>query len=61
MSGLDASTLRAAATAPGFAVALIDFLVQDEPILLRFCAASGANPAEIASLPDILDRGRTWA
>ncbi|HEX4769040.1 MAG TPA: DUF3572 family protein [Lichenihabitans sp.] len=61
LSGLDATTLRAAATAPGFAVALIDFLVQDESILLRFCAASGADPAEIASLPDALDPGRTWS
>ena len=61
LSGLDATTLRAAATAPGFAVALIEFLVQDEPILLRFCAASGVEPVEIASLLDALDPGRAWS
>ncbi len=60
LSGLDATTLRAAAAAPGFAAALVDFLVQDEPLLLRFCASSGADPVEIASLPDAIEPRWQW-
>jgi hypothetical protein len=37
LSGIDGADLRAAAGSPGTAVAVLDFLLANEELLVRFC------------------------
>lgn len=48
LSGLEASGLRAAARAPGFLAGLLGFLMNHEPTLMQFCAATGTAPETVA-------------
>lgn len=47
LSGLDPADLRQAAAAPGFFAGLLDFILEDESLLLAFAADHGINPTEI--------------
>ena len=47
LTGTDPTTLRHAATDPGFLAGVVDFLMGHEPTLLAFCAATGAKPEEV--------------
>ena len=47
-SGLLANELGARAAEPEVLAAVLDFLLSDEAMLLRFCQEIGENPAKIA-------------
>ncbi len=46
-SGLDLAGLRAAAAQPETAIAVLDFLLANEPLLLGFCEATETRPEAI--------------
>lgn len=46
-SGLDADGLRAAAGQPETALAVLDFLLANEPLLLGFCETTETRPEAI--------------
>jgi hypothetical protein len=49
LSGLDAGSLRQFATSPGFATALMEFVMAHEPSLMAFSAHSGIAPAAVSA------------
>jgi hypothetical protein len=49
LSGLDAGSIRQAATQPGFFGGLTSFLMGHEPTLMQFCEETGAKPAMVAA------------
>ncbi|MFC0283575.1 DUF3572 domain-containing protein [Camelimonas abortus] len=58
MSGLTVDRLRAAASRPEFLAAVLEHLLQDEALLLAFCASEGADPAQVAPACRRLQGGR---
>lgn len=44
LSGLDAESLRASAGSPDMNVAVLDFLLANEDLLLRFCESAEIEP-----------------
>jgi Protein of unknown function (DUF3572) len=48
VTGLDPSTLRAAAGAPGFLVAVLDHVLADEALLLSYAANRRLAPEAVA-------------
>lgn len=49
LSGMDVADLRAAAGDPTTCAAVLDFLLADEPLLLKFCEAMDIEPQKIAA------------
>lgn len=47
LSGLDPADLRRAATGPGFLLGVLDFILEDEALLLAFAAEQGTTPERI--------------
>lgn len=47
LSGLDPSGLREASTSPGFLLGVLDFLLEDESLLLAFAADQGSTPERV--------------
>lgn len=47
LSGLDPSGLREAAASPGFLAGVLDFLLEDESLLLTFAAEQGLRPEAV--------------
>ncbi len=47
LSGIEASSIRTAATEPGFLAGVLQFLLNHEPTLMRFCEENNINPAEL--------------
>ena len=47
LSGLDVGSLRAQAGTPDMHVAVLDFLLGHEDLLLRFCEAEGIAPRDL--------------
>ena len=47
VSGVEAADLRAAAGSPGLAVALLNFLLSHEDLLLAFCQSNGTPAAAL--------------
>jgi hypothetical protein len=47
LTGMDVATLRAQADEPETLGAVLDFLLGDEPLLIRFCESSGLDPKSI--------------
>ena len=47
LSGLDVAGLREAAGSSEMSAALLDFLLGDEPLMLRFCEDSGTDPRQV--------------
>ncbi|HEX2592199.1 MAG TPA: DUF3572 domain-containing protein [Rhizomicrobium sp.] len=47
LTGMDSDTLRAQADEPETLGAVVDFLLGDEPLLIRFCESSGLDPKSI--------------
>jgi hypothetical protein len=43
-SGIDATTLRAAAGSPEMGIAVLDFLLANEDLLLGFCESASISP-----------------
>jgi hypothetical protein len=50
VSGLGPHNLRAAAADPGFLLAVLDYLLADEPLLCAFAADEGFPPERIAAV-----------
>jgi hypothetical protein len=48
LSGLGPENLRAAASAPGFLAAVLDYLLSDEPVLIAFAAEQEIEPERVA-------------
>ena len=48
LTGLEASNLREAAKEPGFLAGVLGFLMNHEPTLLAFCAATDTRPETIS-------------
>lgn len=47
LSGLEASQLRQAATQAGFFAGVLEFLINHEPTLLKYCEASNEKPEHV--------------
>jgi hypothetical protein len=47
LSGLDAGSLRASAGTPDMNVAVLDFLLAQEDLLLRFCERAAISPKDM--------------
>ncbi|MGG7518056.1 DUF3572 domain-containing protein [Allorhizobium undicola] len=47
LTGVEPQQLRSAMTQPAFLGGLLDFLMQHEPSLLAFCAASDTKPESV--------------
>jgi hypothetical protein len=46
-SGIEAAALRDAAGSPEMGVAILDFLLENEDLLLRFCESASLSPKEL--------------
>jgi Protein of unknown function (DUF3572) len=46
-SGIDAAALRDAAGSPDMGVAILDFLLENEDLLLRFCENASLSPRQL--------------
>jgi hypothetical protein len=46
-SGIDAAALRDAAGSPDTGVAILDFLLVNEDLLLRFCESASLSPKQL--------------
>ena len=46
-SGIDPAALRDAAASPGMGVAVLDFLLGNEDLLLRFCESTAVSPKQL--------------
>ena len=49
ITGLDSGTIREAAKDAGFLVSVLEYVMQDESLLLQFCEIGGHDPAIISS------------
>src|SRR6476620_9746658 len=54
LTGLTPDAMRAAAGEPGFLVAVLDHLAEDESLLLTFAANAGRPPEHILAARDVL-------
>jgi hypothetical protein len=50
ITGLEGQDIRNAAAQPGFFLAVVDYVMQDEAALQVFCANEGLNPSLIAKV-----------
>lgn len=55
LTGLDPGDLRQQAGNPAFLCGVLDYLLQDETLLLTFCAEAHLDPASIAVARRIID------
>jgi hypothetical protein len=53
-TGMRPDTLRAAAQAPGFLAGLMDYVVQDEALLLAFAEEAGVKPEGVMQARHLL-------
>ncbi|GAB5447359.1 DUF3572 domain-containing protein [Gymnodinialimonas sp.] len=56
LTGLDAQSLRETATTPGFAMGILDFVLQDERLLVELARAQETTPEAIVAARHRLDR-----
>ena len=54
LSGMDVADLRAGAGSSEMSAALLDFLLGDEALLLRFCGDAGIDPRQIQAARNAL-------
>ena len=59
LSGLGPQSLRAAARAPGFLAAVLDYIASDEKLLVAFATEVGVEPAHVDRARRLLS-GRDW-
>jgi 2-hydroxychromene-2-carboxylate isomerase len=55
-AGIDAATLRQAAGEPGTGVAVLDFLLAQDELLVRFCDSAGLQPRQVHAARAALGR-----
>ena len=56
LSGLDRNTVRERAADPHFLVAVLDFLLSDEQLLVEFCSNASVDPQAVHRARHLLDR-----
>jgi hypothetical protein len=56
LSGLDRATVRERAQETSFLVAVLDFLLTDEQLLVDFCGDASIDPAAVHMARHVLDR-----
>ena len=56
VTGLTATTIRAAASAPGFTASILDYVLEDEPLLRVFAAEAEIAPGELLRVRVGLER-----
>jgi hypothetical protein len=56
LSGLDRNTVRERAQEPSFLVAVLDFLLTDERLLVEFCGDASIDPQAVHMARHLLDR-----
>ena len=61
LTGLSPDTIRQAAATPGFATSILDYLLNDEPLLRLFTASAEIAPAELLQVQVGLERRETSA
>ena len=54
LSGIGPESLRAAAREPGFLLGVLDYLTNDESLLIAFSTDRGIDPGEIGRARDLL-------
>jgi hypothetical protein len=47
LTGLEAGEIRAAAASPGFLVAVLDYVMEDERLLLAFASETDLSPESV--------------
>lgn len=47
ITGIEAQSIRRAASEPGFLAGVLQFILAHEPTLMRFCEETGAPPASV--------------
>jgi hypothetical protein len=60
LSGIDPSGIRAAASAPGFLIGVLDHLLGDEALLLEFAQNAGCRPEGVAAARAALAGPEPW-
>ena len=55
LTGMDPASLRRAADEPGVLAGVLDFLLEDEPLMMVFAETEGLAPAAIAGARHRLD------
>ena len=60
LSGIDPSGIRAAASASGFLIGVLDHLLGDETLLLEFAQDSGCRPEGVAAARAALAGPEPW-
>ncbi|MCW5750475.1 MAG: DUF3572 domain-containing protein [Alphaproteobacteria bacterium] len=58
VSGLEPAEVKARAAEPDFLAGVLDYLLGEEPLLLRFCEDEGINPSWPARARLALPHGR---
>ncbi|MFD9897099.1 DUF3572 domain-containing protein [Mesorhizobium sp. UC22_110] len=48
ITGIEASSVRRAASEPGFLAGVLQFVLAHEPTLMRFCEETGTPPASVS-------------
>jgi Protein of unknown function (DUF3572) len=56
LTGLSPDTIRQAAAAPGFATSILDYLLNDEPLLRLFTAGTEIAPGDLLQVRVGLER-----
>jgi len=56
LSGIDAATLRDAAGEPGTGLAVLDFLLHQDELLLKFCESAALEPRQVHAARHALAR-----
>ncbi|MFM7346928.1 MAG: DUF3572 domain-containing protein [Tagaea sp.] len=60
LAGVSVDELKARAADPAFLGGVLDFVIEDEALLLEFCEASGLKPAAVARLRADLPGAPVW-
>lgn len=60
LAGVSVDELKARASDPAFLGGVLDFVLEDEALLLEFCEASGLKPAAVARLRADLPGAPVW-
>ncbi|WP_343314801.1 DUF3572 domain-containing protein [Brucella sp. BE17] len=57
LTGIEASSIRQAASEPGFLAGVLQFFLGHEPTLMRFCEETGKDPASLQNAAALLPGG----
>jgi hypothetical protein len=61
LTGIDPAAIRAAAAEPGFALAVLDFIGEDDATTLAFAAENGLSGEDVAAARQKLAGPADWA